>query len=290
MMSDLHGLGVELQERDWNLLRGLFESRVMTQNHIASLYFSGKKPMTKQRLRRLKTAGLVLARPRRSPSEPEVLFLGSKAFRLLHKHEKLTGYPTIPVTTLEKRARVSELTLRHELAVMDVKAAMSAAIEQTSCYSLAEFSTWPILFKFDSCDSTGRLVETEPDGFIRIHESLPDGGIVEHTFFLEVDRSKESQTVLAEKAHCYGTFYREGGLAVRNGRPREEYKQFGFRVLAICMNIERRNNLAAKVLLNNPPVNTHVWLTTLAEATSDPLGRIWVRPIDYRNVTVDTAF
>jgi len=41
---------IDLQERDFALLRGLFESRVMTAAHIASLYFDGKKEAAKKRL------------------------------------------------------------------------------------------------------------------------------------------------------------------------------------------------------------------------------------------------
>jgi len=114
--------------------------------------------------------------------------------------------------------------------------------------------------------------------------------VIEHTFFVEVDRSEEGRIVLSERAHCYGTFYRDGGLAVRNGRLREEYKQFAFRVLVVCKTEVRRNNLAAKLLLNDPPVHTHLWLTTLSEIGREPLGAIWVRPMDYRDITVGTPY
>jgi hypothetical protein len=56
-------------------------------------------------------------------------------------------------------------------------------------------------------------------------------------------------------------------------------------VLFVVPNEERRNNMAERLLQNNPPVRTMVWLTTFQEVTTDPLGAIWMRPIDYREVT-----
>jgi hypothetical protein len=33
-----------------------------------------------------------------------------------------------------------------------------------------------------------------------------------------------------------------------------------------------------------------VWLTTFAEITADPLGAIWMRPLDYREITKGTQY
>jgi hypothetical protein len=50
---------ISLQERDIFLLRGLFESRVMTTDHATALYFDGKYDPAKKRLQKLKSAGLI---------------------------------------------------------------------------------------------------------------------------------------------------------------------------------------------------------------------------------------
>jgi hypothetical protein len=80
---------------------------------------------------------------------------------------------------LEKRARVSEQTLRHELEVMDVKAAFHTALKKSPTFSVVEFSTWPHLNQFDAVGPQigGGDVTVKPDGFIRIHEKEADGGI-----------------------------------------------------------------------------------------------------------------
>lgn len=112
----------------------------------------------------------------------------------------------------------------------------------------------------------------------------------EHTFFLELDRSSETQEKLVARAGSYLDYYRSGGFAVRNGGTRADFKEYPFRVLMVFKTAERRNNTAERLLQNTPPILTHVWLSTFAEATSDALGPAWVRPIDYRDVTRGTRF
>jgi len=84
---------INFQERDFALLTGLFESRLMTARHIAALYFDDKSEMTKKRLQKLKAAG-VIAEKRRRTYDPAILFLTPKAFRLLKEEGRLVDYPS----------------------------------------------------------------------------------------------------------------------------------------------------------------------------------------------------
>jgi Replication-relaxation len=280
---------VVFQDRDFALLRGLFECRVMTASHIATLYFDGKREYTKKRLQKLKAAGFIRER-KRQMSEKSVLFLTRKSFVALKNHGQLSEYPSLALTALEKRANVSDKTLHHELEVMDVKAAFYTAIAKSDKFSIAHFSTWPQLYEFTAVRSGhGAEILVKPDGFIRFHEKEPDG-IYERPFFLEVDRSTESQDILVDRASCYVDFYRSGGFAVRNGFPRSEFQKVSFRVLMVFKSAERRNNTAERLLNNNPPIRSQIYLTTFAEVTTDPLGPIWIEPKDYRTVTDGTPF
>jgi hypothetical protein len=282
---------IHLQDRDRAILRGLFESRVMTATHIAALYFSGRKEAAKKRLQKVKAAGLIGERGRRV-YEPSVLYLTRKAIAYLREQGVLSEYPQLGPFSLEKRARVSELTLRHELEIMDVKTAFHAAISKTSTFTIAEFSTWPLLYQFETVRSGhhGRNIAVRPDGFIRIHEKEPDGGLSEHTYFLEVDRSSETQDALVGRAGSYLDYYKSGGFAERNGAARSAYKDFPFRVLMVFKNAERRNNTAERLLQANPPILTQACLTTIAEVQADPLGAIWICPADYRDATNGTPY
>lgn len=281
---------VELTERDMQLLRGLFEARVMTLAHAAVFHFGGSIEAAMKRVQKLKAAGYIAERPRRV-YQPSILFLTKQAFTLLHERGALVDYPRLGAAALQKRVRVSELTLRHELSVLDVKAAFCRALRDDPANRLEEFGTWPLLYRFRAAPGVGmRDVTVRPDGFIRVHQHLPDDQVAEEMFFLELDRSTETQATLAAKAACYGDFYRRGGMAARYGRPRSEFKRFPFRVLFVFANDERRNNAAHRMLLNQPAVLTQAWLTTLPELLADPLGSIWVQPIDYRDAVAGTAF
>src|ERR1700722_12154455 len=281
---------VDLQHRDLALLRGLFESRVMTANHIATLYFENKREYTKKRLQKLKAAGFIGER-RRNANEPSILLLTRKAFTLLSSRGELSKYPSLRKNSFEARANVSDRTLRHELDIMDVRAACHSALAKSDKFSILEFSTWPLLHQFEtSHPGHGADVLVKPDGFIRIHEKEEGTKGFAHDCFLEIDRSSEKQDVLIIKAGCYLDFYKSGGFAVRNGSSRDKFKEFPFRVLIVLKSAERRNNTAERLVQINPPILTQAWLTTFAEVTTDPLGEIWICPQDYREAVTGTRF
>src|SRR5437588_3226678 len=120
------GRTAEIQDRDLDILRGLFEARLMTAEHIAAIYFEGRYEAARKRLQKLKAAGYVGERPRRA-FDPAVLFLTRKAFEVLCASGTIIDLPRMSWPSLEKRVRVSDLTLRHELEVQDVRAAFYSA-------------------------------------------------------------------------------------------------------------------------------------------------------------------
>lgn len=280
---------IDIQPRDLAVLRGLFDARVMTIPHVAALHFAGRQEAAKKRLQKLKAARLVAERPRR-PYEPSVLFLTKRGFVALRDGALLAAYPDLSWAQVQKRCRVSDLTLRHEMNVMDVKASLALAVREVPALRLTEFSTWPLLYQFEACGKDGRSLLVKPDGFIRIEHTTADAQAIASTFFLEVDRSTEAQDVLAERAACYRDYYRSGGLARHLLGDSAKAEDLPFRVLFVFKTVERRNNTAERLLRLHPPVLRQAWLTTLEEATRDPLGRIWVRPQDFLDATRGTAY
>lgn len=281
---------IEFQGRDAAILAGLFESRLMTLEHVCRLYFSGRGEAAKKRVQSLKMAGFIGERPRR-PYQPSILFLTHEGFRAVSSQGLPRHYPSLNWEAFEKRRRVSDMTLAHELQVMDVKSAVSSAAASVAGLDVIEFSTWPVLFQFDArrpatVDRPARVVSVRPDGFFRIRTPA-----CELAFFLEVDRSTEVLETLALRAGCYNDYYRSGAFAQRfYGAPGEDFKSYPFRVLFVLQNAERRNNAAARLLLNTPPIRSQVWLTTLPELEAAALGPIWIRPGDYDAVTDGTAY
>jgi len=282
---------LQCQQRDFELLRGLFECRVMTNTQAAALYFEGKFEAAKKRLQKLKSAGLIGERPRHA-FEPSILSLTRNGLVALQSNGILKDYPSFPLPALIRRSRVSNLTIRHELEVMNVKTAFHSAIKHLPVFCIEEFSTWPLLNEFKAYrpGQSSKEVLVKPDGFINIFEKNETGEKFERTFFLELDRSTESQDVLVDRVACYHDYYKSGGYAVRRGGTREEYRQFPFRVLIVFKTAERRNNAAEAMLKCNTPILTQVCLSTIREVTEDPLGAIWFRPIDYRNAVQNSQF
>lgn len=279
---------IRLAPRDIAILTDLLESRVMTSAQISRLHFEGRAEMSKKRLQALKKAGLISER-RRNILEPSVRFLSKKGFHLLQELGVLEKYPPLSVPALVRRSQVGKATILHELEVMDVKVAFHDAIRRAERYSLARFSTWPVLYQFEVQPyGMNREILVKPDAFIRIEAK--SGQVSKHAFFLEVDRSTEVQDILISRALGYHAFYRSGGFALRNGGSPSAFKDFPFRVLFVLKTRERRNNTAERLLHCTPPILNLVWLTTLEEVTSDPLGRIWIRPIDYQAAVQGTAY
>ncbi len=208
--------GIELQERDFEVLVGLFECRVMSLAHVSHLYFEGKGESAKKRVQKLKAAGLLRER-RRAVGEPSLLHLTTEAFRILKGEGRIERFPSMSERQMERRSRVSEITLRHELDVIDVRVALASAVRHAQGLSLAEFSTWPTLYEFQArhaAEGLGRRELTvKPDAFIRLLEETGDR-THDHMFFLEVDRSSEPQGTVARKAACYMDFYRSGGMGL----------------------------------------------------------------------------
>ena len=181
--------------------------------------------------------------------------------------------------------------LRHELAIVDIKAALKSAVANEAGITLVEFLTWQRLFQFKArLANEARPSLIQPDGFIRLRQATAGENSIDHAFFIEVDRSTEPQDTLIRRAASYVDYYRSGGYAMKQGGKSSDFKRFPFRVLFILQNEERRNNFAERLLLSCPPILTQIWLTTTDAVTNDPLSPIWIRPLDYRKATMGTPF
>jgi hypothetical protein len=287
-----HRNNIHLQSRDFAILAGLYESRVMRSSHITSLYFAGRHEASKKRLQALKAASLISEISRRM-TERSVLFVTRKGVKALLDSDYRDPLLENPNGMSNRRIQVSELTLRHELEVMDVKVALSGAIKRLTGYQLLEFKTRPSACQFQGYVTSddgygGQTVMVKPDGFIRIEETTEGEESIHHSCFLELDRSTESQQVLTTKVSLYREFYRSGGFAVRCGAEPSEFRHHPFRVLMIVPTTERLNRTVESLLHMRRPVLTQVWLATLDDLLNDPLGFIWIRPKNYRELAVQT--
>ena len=73
-MAPEHRYHAQLQARDLALLKGLFESRLMTLAHVTAIHFEGAAEAAKKRVQKLKASGYLAERPRRA-YDPSILHL-----------------------------------------------------------------------------------------------------------------------------------------------------------------------------------------------------------------------
>ncbi|MFO1459464.1 MAG: replication-relaxation family protein [Verrucomicrobiota bacterium] len=277
---------IALQPRDLSILRTLFECRVFTTTHAASLFFNGRKEAAKKRLQILKRAGLIAERPR-APSEPAVLYLSRKGLETLRDDGILSEYPAFDLPTLLRRAQVGSSTIRHELEVMDAKVAFHEAVKAQPNLSLPRFSTWPLLNSFTVSHPKGKgaKVLVLPDGYFEIHETASGRAPKIHRFFLEMDRSTESLETLVSRSASYFAHYRSGGFAKSQGGDRATFRSFPFRVLIVVSSSGRRDNLLEALIATTPPIYSIAWIATRDDLLRNPLNPIWSLPNESRSST-----
>jgi hypothetical protein len=171
----------------------------MTIAHAAEIHFGGKRESAKKRIQRLKAAGFLRER-RRMPYEPSILHLASRGVTALSERSILVEYPPLSRLAIKRRNQVSEQTLRHELQVMDVKAALYRAMRAIPEVSILSFCTWPLLNEFYGSENSWAQLPwiARPDGLLRISRNA-----TKQTIFLELDRSTESLGTLLSKAQRY---------------------------------------------------------------------------------------
>jgi len=280
--------GTVLQPRDYTLLQGLLDSRLMTLKHAAVLHFEGKIEAAKKRLQKLHVAGFIHQRTRR-PQDPAVYTLGRAGYFRLKQEGMLDPASDTGWLKFWKTRQIGELILRHELAVMDVKTAFVTAIQKRPDLELIEMSVTPDRHAFRAVEAVPngngmirfKSIIAKPDGFLHVHESGGAQPAVDHFFFLEVDRGTETLSRLLQKARNYGQHYRKGGFAAGLGHQREEYRRFPFRVLMVFRTAARRDNVGRKLLAASAPIKSQVWLATMLELKADPLSSIWLTPKHY---------
>lgn len=290
---------LELQARDERLFFGLLESRVMTRDQLAGLYFDGNYEIAKKRLAKLTRSGFILERkPRANPGHyfPSLLSLGRKGFDALRAGVHLASFPNMKWDDLVDRVQLAQSTLMHEVELIEHRLAITTAFRTHPVMELLEFLTWPALFQFHTEELlTRKPFILKPDAFF-----MASHGDAEHSFFMEYDRAKEAGRQLMKKAWGYHCYYSGGGFARRNGAPKEDFKEHPFRVLYVFPNEERRNAMAERLLQVHRPEDKHSripallknqhWLTTSAACLGDPLGPIWLTLGEYWRITEGTLY
>lgn len=275
-------LPIVLTSRDYDVLLELFDSRLLTLSQIADIHFDSRREATKKRLQSLKQAKLIVARPRTSPSEPELLKLTRRGFEWLRESGQLSDYPRLTWASLNKRLKVSVLTQRHEIEVGNVKASIHRSARRDQII-VDRFITWPRLIRFRNPDARSPQKFVSPDGFFQLRVDRHDGSM-SFAFFVEVDRGTETISRIVARAASYVEHYKSGAYAKRQGGDARQPQLHPFRVLWTFPSRARLMNFAKACREAHPPILKMMWLATIDEVIVDPLGAIWMRSGDASDI------
>ncbi|MBI5934747.1 MAG: replication-relaxation family protein [Chloroflexi bacterium] len=293
--------GVELQPRDWELLADVYDSRFITIPHAAALHY-GSHAVAKRRLSDLRKA-LVLGR---TPGhfgyahvdgklqEVKLIYtFTKKALDLLVNRRDFRDAKGEQWDSLRKRFDLdSSLTIKHEVGVLNVKAALLPALKSQAHLRVEKFGVWPLAYVFKA-PLDGRLKPQKPDGFIHVLEFTPGSDTPQdHYFYLEFDhqRTEDLDRILA-KVKAYKHHRTKGGFVRWLGFSDASPDDHPFRVLFVIDTkdaVKRRDNICEK--LADAGITTFTPVTTLAELVANPLGPIWTTPKAHREwVQADCA-
>lgn len=287
--------GFRITDRDEDILLGLLESRVMQRRHITAIYFNGQDDGAKKRLQTLRAGNLICEQnPGRAVSEKANYRLTATGFEILAERgfvAKLAGVATrsISAQSMASRLDVSPLTIAHELAVLDIKAALISAFRSRPGFRVAEFWTWPALFEFSYLGRPFR-----PDAFIRL-ERVEGERKFSNVFFLEVDRGTEPQRILMGKLDAYWAYAGSPQFAkFLTGSPEG---RLGFRTLFVFADDHSKGTPSPRLLncahwfaQDRSGGARLAWLSNHADVLRDPTGPIWIRPEEYGQAVAGSAY
>lgn len=293
---------VDIRDRDERLLRALYESRFLMYSHIAALFFDGKKPAAQKRVYKLKRAGFLREQSNRKLSELSRVSLTRQALEYLTAEGLLAGYPRMRWESLAERLDVKPTKVDHERTVLDVRVSLEGALQEAGL-TLVEFSTWPRLFTFQlsphpnpPADGTGSsLYQLEPDALLRFASESNTA----YTYFIEVDRSSENRRRLLDKALGYKALQAQHQhlLKTRLGMSRDSVEPVRIAALFIFQsradgtgNAAMSRNNFIELVCAKTSMEKLIYAATYEDVRRDPLGKIWLRPKEYRAALTQTNY
>lgn len=281
--------GVQLSDRDFAILKAVFENRFISIKHAAALFWpdaSAGEAAAKRRLALLADRAQLLKGQRVNVHGCKLIYrLTKEAIDLLSEHGLI---PAIMRTDWDGKMRsrytdaIAPSHLTHELKLYDLKILLQPAIDNHPHLHQIEFGIWPLPYVFE-VSYKGRTSAQKPDGFLHIREHpSPSQPPLSHYFYLEFDhRGSEKLDIIVQKTEKY-QLYLKHGFGHRIGKPDAPKADRSFRVLFVVDTAEshtRRDNICAK--LASASIGTIAYVTTFTDLAADPLGAVWLTPKDY---------
>jgi hypothetical protein len=100
--------------------------------------------------------------------------------------------------------------------------------------------------------------------------------------FIEIDRGTMPLKRIRRKLRGYHAYYLSGGFLKKYGQPGDRIEDYPFRVLVTAITEERRNNLVEEAIAVRSL--EMMWFSVFSEFINDPLGKVWVRGVEYQEI------
>lgn len=266
---------LELQERDHEILRHVWESRFLTRSLLTWLFppASGLRDTDHialaRRLQGLWARGY-LDRFRAPDSRQFAYGLGPRGAKVLLAR----GHAIKQTDWEEKNRRVAELFVEHALMVARFRVSVILGATVTRSVRLDSFEREKQALRA-VWKRSGKPVSLSPDAFCIVRDaSLPDGK-QRFPYLIEADRSTMPLDRLAAKYQRYVWLYEHGAAEV-------VYRVPTFSVLTICKSAARASNVLDLLSADTSPVpedHRRFFLVTSDESYRDHptnvLARVW---------------
>jgi predicted transcriptional regulator len=275
-------LWVSIQERDLNIIESLVQGfRFLTTEQINSLFF-GSPSACKLRLQKLWNKGFL-----KRVFAP-VSFGSSKAIYSPTKEgiSLLVESGRVNVEEIKwkgKRNILSHQMILHEIGISEFKVSLILAItREEKLYierergnplpdllrieKLCRFEDGPSIWDYAFDRQSNKKIAIRPDTSFTLRGER---------FFVEVDRGTMSLKRVRWKMRGYKEYLLSGAFS-------ERYGLNDFKLLTTAPSQERRNNLLEQAIGEGGL--TRCLFGVFDEVVSDPLGDVWIRGKEYREM------
>jgi hypothetical protein len=264
--------GFQLTDGDIAIIKLVYEYRMLTRFHLAAL--TGRLPdKVHRRVHRL-TRHRYLARIV-LPQQKHIYFPGPEGISVLVEQG------IAPREHLEHRLRHherKELTLKHDLMVVDLHATLALAIEGTPI----RLQTWKEGKQlWDTVRTPQGPLPVRPDGLFMLQDERRPQGANRRNFFLEADRSTTTHERFGQKLTAYWWY-------LQRQQYRQRYGDIPFRVVTVTLTPERAEGLAELAESTLAPQAHRYFLFASAgrfslEAPQPLLAEAFLSPKDWRS-------
>jgi len=267
---------VSIMPRDLKVVKEVLDDGFLTTKQIQALFF-GSSTSAIRRLQKLWNRGYL---KRSYPVAFPAMAVYSPARKGINLLVERGVIEPDEVTWQSQHNRARSNKMQHELDANEIKVALTLSVKKREDVELILFDKggayWDRV-KDPQSDAKEEYIPIRPDRFLYMRT---EEGYV--AFFVEVDRGTKPLSRFGRKIRGYREYYFSGGFFKKYGEEGKRIEDYPFRVLTTALSEERRNNLVEQAIKEGSL--QMCWFGVFSEVIANPLGKVWVRGSEYKEV------